>query len=87
MWMRILVLAFLGSLWLGHHQGGWIGFGLIILGLLIGFIYGGWSMLEMLEKEMQKSHGISAKLVFHAIFVKNEQEEKSNPTDVSAEKA
>lgn len=87
MWMRILVLAFLGSLWLGYAQGGWIGCGLIILGLLIGFIYGGWSMLELLDQEMQRAHGISGKALFHAVFTKNEIETKKDTIETSNESA
>jgi hypothetical protein len=49
-----------------------IGIGLFVAGLLAGFVFGAWSMLEMIDKETQKAFGVSAKVLLGKAFRKNE---------------
>lgn len=61
MWTWILFIASLVSLWTGHAQAGWLGVGLILFGVAVGFVWGGWSALEFLETIFQKQRRISLK--------------------------
>lgn len=58
-----------------------IGIGLFVVGVIAGFVFGAWSMLEMVDREVQKAFGGSAKVLLRKAFQKNESKDNLDPLE------